>query len=120
MSETLKDLLEYLQNKIDSGEHKIFFNDLGWEVKTIDCINAINEQQEEIERLNYSLEQANKEIKNLEKHRDILIKEYDDKLKKYDAIIREAIDYVEHISNVDIDWHEQDRIINILRKCDNE
>ena len=52
MSETLKDLLEYLQNKIDSGEHKIFYNDLGWDIKTIDCINAINEQQEEIERLN--------------------------------------------------------------------
>lgn len=69
-----------------------------------------------IDGLNYSLEQANKEIKNLEKHRDILIKEYDDELKKYDDIIKEAIDYVEHISNVDIDWHEQDRIVNILRR----
>ena len=58
-----------------------------------------------IDGLNYSLEQAYKEIKNLEKYYDI---------------IKEAIDYIEHISNVDIDWHEQDRIINILRKCDNE
>lgn len=80
-----------------------------------------------IDGLNYSLEQAYKDIKELQeenkklkKHRDIMIKSYDDETKKYYDIIKEAIDYVEHISNVDIDWHEQDRIINILRKCDNE
>ena len=65
MSETLKDLLEYLQNKIDSGEHKIFYNDLGWDIKTIDCINAINEQQEEIERLNNIKKKAINELFNL-------------------------------------------------------
>ena len=75
---------------------------------------------EEIDRLNHSLEQANKEIKNLEKHRDLMIKHYDEEVEEYYDIINKAIDYVEHISNVDIDWHEQDRIINILRKCDNE
>ena len=64
MSETLKDLLEYLQNKIDSGEHKIFFNDLGWEVKTIDCINAINEQQEEIERLENIIKEVREYIES--------------------------------------------------------
>ena len=64
MSETLKDLLEYLQNKIDSGEHKIFYNDLGWDIKTIDCINAINEQQEEIERLNNIINELEKYCKS--------------------------------------------------------
>lgn len=73
-----------------------------------------------IDGLNYSLEQANKEIKQLEKEKELIIKQYDDEVKEYYDIIKEAIDYVEHISNVDIDWHEQDRIINILRKCDNE
>ena len=43
-----------------------------------------------------------------------------DEIERLNNIIKEAIDYVEHISNVDIDWHEQDRIINILRRCDNE
>jgi len=62
VSETLKDLLEYLQNKIDSGEHKIFFNDLGWDVKTIDCINAIKEQQEEIERLHSIIKEVREYI----------------------------------------------------------
>ena len=50
--EILEHLVEYLQQKIDSGEHKIFFNDLMWDEKTIDCINDINDTLEEIERLN--------------------------------------------------------------------
>ena len=50
--QTLEHLVEYLQQKIDSGEHKIFYNDLMWDEKTIDCINAINDTLEEIERLN--------------------------------------------------------------------
>lgn len=69
-----------------------------------------------IDRLNYSLEQANKDIKQLEKEKELIIKHYDDEVKEYYDIIKEAIDYVEHISNVDIDWHEQDRIVNILRR----
>ena len=39
--EILKNLSKYLQLKIDSGEHKIIYNDLMWDEKTIDCINAI-------------------------------------------------------------------------------
>ena len=37
----LKNLIEYLQFKIDSGEHKIIYNDLMYDEKTIDCINSI-------------------------------------------------------------------------------
>lgn len=51
-------LKEYIQNKIDSGEHKIYYNDLEWDVKCVDCITAIdnildlyNKQKEEIKRL---------------------------------------------------------------------
>ena len=56
--EILEHLVEYLQQKIDSGEHKIFFNDLMWDEKTIDCINAINNTLEEIERLNKRIDKA--------------------------------------------------------------
>ena len=56
--EILEHLVEYLQQKIDSGEHKIFFNDLMWDEKTIDCINAINNTLEEIERLNNIINKA--------------------------------------------------------------
>ena len=71
MNETLKDLLEYLQNKIDSGEHKIFYNDLGWDIKTIDCINAINEQQEEIERLNNIIKEVREYVENNKQYAEL-------------------------------------------------
>lgn len=65
--EILEHLVEYLQQKIDSGEHKIFFNDLMWDEKTIDCINAINNTLEEIERLNNIIKEA---IEYIKKHGD--------------------------------------------------
>lgn len=61
-----------------------------------------------------------KKIEQLNKEKELIIKHYDEEVKLYYDIIKEAIDYVEHISNVDIDWHEQDRIVNILRRVDNE
>ena len=59
----LEHLIEYLQQKIDSGEHKIFYNDLMYDEKTIDCINAINNSLEEIERLNNIINEAKEYIK---------------------------------------------------------
>ena len=49
--ETINNLLEYLQFKIDCGQHKLFYNDLDWDVKTIDCINALNDLKEKVEKL---------------------------------------------------------------------
>ena len=37
----LKNLIKYLQLLIDGGVHKIIYNDLMWDEKTIDCINSI-------------------------------------------------------------------------------
>lgn len=48
----LEHLVEYLQDKIDTGYHKIFYNDDMYDEKTIDCINAINDTLEENKRLN--------------------------------------------------------------------
>lgn len=50
--EILEHLVEYLQDKIDTGYHKIFYNDDMYDEKTIDCINAIDTTLKEIERLN--------------------------------------------------------------------
>lgn len=44
-----KNLSKYLQLKIDSGEHKIFYNNLMYNEKTIDCINAIETLVEAVE-----------------------------------------------------------------------
>lgn len=56
--ETLEHLVEYLQDKIDTGYHKIFYNDDMYDEKTIDCINAINDTLEENNRLNNIIDKA--------------------------------------------------------------
>lgn len=55
--EIFKNLKEYMQDSIDNGYHKFIYNDLDWDFKCIDCINAIDtainlieKQQKEIER----------------------------------------------------------------------
>lgn len=56
----LNNLKKYLNLLIIRGQHKIFYNDLGWDEKTIDCINAINyilqEKKKIIEIIDYSIE----------------------------------------------------------------
>ena len=50
--EIVKNMIEYFQGKIDTGYHKIFYNDLDSDFKTVDGINVLNkvlEQQKEIE-----------------------------------------------------------------------
>lgn len=37
----LNNLKGYLNKLIYEGQHKIFYNDLGYDEKTIDCINAL-------------------------------------------------------------------------------
>ena len=60
--EILEHLVEYLQDKIDTGYHKIFYNDDMYDEKTIDCINAINDTLEENKRLN----KENEELKKIQ------------------------------------------------------
>ena len=59
----LNHLLEYLQDKIDTGYHKIFYNDDMHDEKTIDCINAINNTLEEIERLHSIIKEVREILK---------------------------------------------------------
>ena len=54
----LKKIKKYLNLLIYEGTHKIIYNNLGWDEKTIDCINAIEhmsaereEDKKRIERL---------------------------------------------------------------------
>ena len=52
--EIFNNLKEYMQSKIDNGYHKFIYNDLDWDFKCIDCINAIDnalKQSKEIEEL---------------------------------------------------------------------
>ena len=45
----LENLKKYLNLLIYEGKHKIYYNDLGWDEKTIDCINAIDRVLRELE-----------------------------------------------------------------------
>ena len=47
----LENLKKYLNLLIYEGKHKIYYNDLGWDEKTIDCINAIDHILAKIEEL---------------------------------------------------------------------
>lgn len=55
----LENLKKYLNLLIYEETHKIIYNDLGWDEKTIDCINAIDHILEE-------REEDKKKIKELE------------------------------------------------------
>ena len=48
--EILGNLKDYLQIKIDIGYHKLSYNDLGWDFKTVDSITAIDTVLQSLER----------------------------------------------------------------------
>ena len=41
-SEVLENIKKYMQDSIDKGYHKFVYNDLGWDVKCVDVISAID------------------------------------------------------------------------------
>ncbi len=66
----LENLKKYLNLLIYEGTHKIIYNDLGWDEKTIDCINAIDHILEEREEDKKKIEELEKE----NKRKDMFIK----------------------------------------------
>lgn len=59
----LENLKKYLNLLIYEETHKIIYNDLGWDEKTIDCINAIEHILVEREVDKKKIEELEKEIK---------------------------------------------------------
>lgn len=61
----LENLKRYLNLLIYEGKNKIYYNDLGWDEKTIDCINAIThilaEREEDKKKID-KLEKENHKI----------------------------------------------------------
>lgn len=93
--EILINIKEYMQNDIDKGYHKFVYNDLGSDFKCIDCINAIDnvlnlieKQQKEIENLKEQNKNLNWYFENQKDnfvHKDKIkakIEEYENKIKK--------------------------------------
>ncbi len=94
----LENLKKYLNLLIYEGTHKIIYNDLGWDEKTIDCINAIDhilaEREEDKKRIE-ELEEKNKEILNSKIGIDL---SYDDYILKQK--IKEKIKDLEYNSSL--------------------
>lgn len=68
--EIFNNLKEYMQSNINKGYHKFIYNDLDWDFKCIDCINAIDKvlkQSKEIEELKASHITTNNKATNTEK-----------------------------------------------------
>lgn len=63
--EIITHLLMCLQNMIDNGQHKLFYNDLMHNEKVIDIINARTNLQEENEDYKSRCEKAVDEIQQL-------------------------------------------------------
>ena len=66
----LENLKKYLNLLIYEGTHKIIYNDLGWDEKTIDCINAIDHILAEREEDKKKIEELEKE----NKRKDMFVK----------------------------------------------
>lgn len=63
----LENLKKYLNLLIYEGKHKIYYNDLGWDEKTIDCINAIDHILEEREEDKKRIEELEDRCKSHQK-----------------------------------------------------
>lgn len=102
--EILNNLIAYLNLLIKKGQHKIFYNNLLWDEKTVDCINAIEnvlaERKQDKERIK-ELEENNKKyivkltdeeyrrvIKNAQKD---IKKQFEQKNKRQDKRVKRKI-----------------------------
>ena len=113
--EILEHLVEYLQDKIDTGYHKIFYNDDMYDEKTIDCINAINDTLEENKRLNNIIKGLDNTIENLEEvieHKDSIINKANKYLEEHTDKIKKTI-----IPKIDFNYKD---LSNILKGSDKE
>ena len=96
----LKNLKKYLNLLIYEGTHKIIYNDLEWDEKTIDCINAI-------EHILAEREADKKKIKELEKENRILL----------NSKIGTDLSYDDYIPKQKV-LEEVDKLLNTFRKVE--
>ena len=76
--EIFNNLKEYMQDSIDKGYHKFIYNDLDWDFKCIDCINAIDKvlkQSKEIEELKNEVMEKELIIDGMKEDRRIAVEE---------------------------------------------
>ena len=63
--EILNNIKAYMQENIDKGYHKFVYNDLGYDEKCVDVINAIEHILSDYKRVLKENEQLKSDIKNM-------------------------------------------------------
>lgn len=71
--EILNNIKAYMQENIDKGYHKFVYNDLGYDEKCVDVINAIEHILSDYKRVLKENEELNSKIPNLEQGTEILM-----------------------------------------------
>lgn len=104
-----KELINYFQEKIDNGNHKIFTDITDFEYKVIDAINCIEQLQQENQNLKEELEDMTlcrdiasghrKELQD-EELRERRLKE------KYKSVLDEIREYIKEHTMVDYNEFE--------------
>lgn len=98
----LENLKKYLNLLIYEGTHKIIYNDLGWDEKTIDYINAIAHILAEREEDKKKIEELKENNIYLVKYRNVLEEEIFKNNKDYipKQKVKEILDKL-HISDIE-------------------
>lgn len=106
MNEGIEILKVYLQDKIDTGFHKLWILSKDYDVKTVDLLNAIDDLQQENKNL-----VCNNIILN--EDRRLMSKQLND----IKTIIKECKMLYPH----EFDWEEQaDYILNIIERSNSD
>lgn len=128
--EILNNIKEYMQNSIDNGYHKFIYNDLDWDEKCVDIINAIDyfiekveQQQKEIEEKTTIIMAGAEKVKQLEKGNRSLMESrikwknryYKEKAKNKECISKDKIRELIENNEQDIDYSIHD-LIEDLKK----
>lgn len=90
--EILHNLIKYLQLKINEGEHKIIYNDLMFDEKTIDCVNAIENILLDRERLQEENRALREDYQTDNQYYEELIKDKIEELEKEKQEKRKILD----------------------------
>ena len=109
--EILNNIKAYMQENIDRGYHKFVYNDLGYDEKCVDVINALEHILSDYKRVLKENEELNSKIPNLEQGTEILM-ETNTKLTNElnDSISKQKIKDI--IDRIDYDIKKTKEIIS--------
>ena len=134
--EIFNNLKEYMQDRINNGYHKFIYNDLDWDFKCIDCINAIDNALNLIEKREKEIEHQKEKRENQKKELAILnekqiefnklvntVNSYKGQIKKLQDKCKELIFEKQELTSALLDSTPNDKIkvtIEELEKLNEE